>query len=83
MSVGTHLPVLLGGVEVVQEAAEHLLLGPLPTLYLGVGAATVHPPEVIHGHHTIPAAVQLGKCSCNDRLPGLGHGGLERKQVVT
>lgn len=74
---GTHLPVL-GGVEVVQEAAEHLLLGPLPALHLGVSAAAVHPPEILHGYHAIPTSVQLGECCCNDRLPGLGHGRLKK-----
>ena len=72
----THLPVLLGGVKVVQEAAEHLLLRPLPAPHPGVSAAAVHSPEVIHSHHAIPAAVQLGERGCDDCLPDLGHGGL-------
>lgn len=76
--MGTHLPILLGGVKVVQEAAEHLLLGPLPAPHLGVSAATVNPLEVIHGHHAVPISVQLGERSCNDFFPGLGHGGLGR-----
>lgn len=73
----TYLPILLRRVKVVQEAVEHLFLCPLPTAHLGVCSAAVHTPEVVHGHHTVPTSVQLGKCGCNDRLPGLGHGGLE------
>lgn len=75
---GTHLPVLLRGVEVVQEVAEHLLFSPLPASHLWVSAAAVYPPEIVHGHHAITTAVQLGERSCNYCLPGLGHGGLGR-----
>lgn len=74
----THLPVLLGGVKVVQEVAEHLLFSPLPAPHLWVSAAAVYSPEIVHSHHAITTVVQLGKRSCDDRLPGLGHGGLGR-----
>lgn len=79
----THLPVLVTGVKVVKEAAQHLLLCPLPAAHLRVGAAAVYPSEVIHGYHAVPTAVQLGKGSCNDGLPGPRHGGLGTGSSVT
>lgn len=55
---------------------EGLILRPLSTAHLGVSVARVYPSQVVHGHHTIPCLVQLGKGSCNDGFSGLGHRGL-------
>lgn len=79
--VDTYLPVLLNCVKVVEELAKGLILRPLSTAYLGVSPATVHPSQVLHGHHAIPSPVQLGKGSSNDSFSGLRHGGLKGTEM--
>lgn len=75
--VDTNLPILLKGIKVVEELLEGLILCPLSTAHLGVSPTTVHPSQVIYGHHTIPSLVQLGEGSCNDSFPSRGQGWLK------